>query len=370
MSRPVRLHLVAALVLLACLRGPVTGADGARWVCPPCGLPCDEAVFEAPGTCPKCGMTLVDAATLPPPKARTKVAILVFDGVEIIDFTGPWEVFGAAGFDVYAVAESRAPVTTAMGMTLVPKYSFTDAPAPDVLVVPGGGVRTARDSAATRQWVAETSARAPRTMSVCNGAFILASAGVLDGLTATTTASLIDRLRNEFPKIRVVNDRRFVDNGRIITTAGLSAGIDGALHVVEKILGRGAAEATALSTEYDWRPEAGYARAALADRQLPDVDLDSLGRWHVVRTHGDTSRWEIAVEGTSDLSAAQLEERVGRMLADKGKWTPVPTPAGAAPGTSHWLFTGRDGKPWSGTLTIREAGGRERRATLTIERRA
>ena len=156
-----------------------------------------------------------------------------------------------------------------------------------------------------------------------------------------------------------MSDRRFVDNGKIITTAGLSAGIDGALHVVEKILGRGAAEATALSLEYDWRPEAGFARAALADHELPDIDLDSTGQWQVVRTHGDTGRWEIAVEGTSDLSAAQLAERVGRKLAENGKWTPVPTPAGAEPATSRWTFTGRDGKPWSGTLTV-----------LTIARRA
>jgi putative intracellular protease/amidase len=315
-------------------------------------------------------MKLVDASTLPPPAPRTKVAVLVFDGVEIIDFTGPWEVFGAAGFEVYAVAESRTPVTTAMGLTVVPKYTFADAPLPDLLLVPGGGVKAARESAATLKWVTSTSARTARTMSVCNGAFILASAGLLDGLTATTTAGQIDRLRKEFPKAMVVDDRRFVDNGKIITTAGLSAGIDGALHVVEKILGRGQAESAALGIEYDWRPETGFARAALADRLIPEVGLDALGRWELVRTHGGTDGWEIIARGTSDLSAAELSDRVGRNLVQNGKWNPAPAQSGASGETTHWTFTGRDGRPWKGTLTIRQEAGRERRAILTIARAA
>src|SRR5207245_8921403 len=110
-------------------------------------------------------------------------------------------------------------------------------------------------------------------MSVCNGAFILASAGLLDGLTATTTSGLIEKLRAEYPKTKVVDDRRFVDNGRIITAGGLSSGIDGALHVVSKMLGNGTAQAVALALEYDWRPGAGFARGALAARLIPDLDL-------------------------------------------------------------------------------------------------
>jgi transcriptional regulator GlxA family with amidase domain len=168
---------------------------------------------------------------------------------------GPYEIFGAAGFDVYTVGETKSPVTSAMGLTLVPKFAFADAPRPDVLVVPGGGVRAARDSAATLKWVRDTTGRAEHTLSVCNGAFILASAGLLDGLTATTTAGLIGKLGAEFPKIRVVDDRRFVDNGKIVTAGGLSAGIDGALHVVATMLGDEAAARVAQGEEYDWHPE-------------------------------------------------------------------------------------------------------------------
>src|SRR5512135_841696 len=99
-----------------------------RYVCSPCGLPCDAKFFDKPGTCPDCGMPLVTeeeakaaaAAAIP----AKKVAILIFNGVEIIDYTGPYEVFGAANFDVYTVARTKDPITTAMGMTVVPKYSF------------------------------------------------------------------------------------------------------------------------------------------------------------------------------------------------------------------------------------------------------
>jgi putative intracellular protease/amidase len=367
--------LVGSLFAFSALAaGTPAEAPAKHYVCPPCGLPCDEVVFDAPGTCPKCGMVLVkqqaaDAARA----AQKKVAILIFTGVEIIDYSGPYEVFGAAGFDVYTVAETKDPIVTAMGMTVVPKFSFADAPQPDVLVVPGGGVRTARGSAPTLKWVADVTGRAQQTMSVCNGAFILASAGLLDGLTATTTAGNLERLKAEYPKTKVVVDQRFVDNGKIITTAGLTAGIDGALHVVSKLLGNGSAQQVALSEEYDWRPKGGFARAALADRLIPDIEVHGIGTWEVVRTEGGTDRWEKALRGTSDLGAAEILDRVGRELAANGKWTMA---AAAEKGTSSrassdWKFSGRDGEPWTARLTIQAVPGEAHRydSLLTIQRR-
>src|SRR5262249_6233899 len=137
---------------------------------------------------------------------HTKVAILIFTGVQIIDYTGPYEVFQAAGFDVYTVAATKDPITTVAGMTVVPKYTFDDAPAPDVLVVPGGGIGGAHDSAPTLRWIEATAAKAGHTMSVCNGAFLLAQAGLLDGLKATTTYHNVPKLRTMYPKIDVVDD--------------------------------------------------------------------------------------------------------------------------------------------------------------------
>lgn len=346
-------------------------APARHYVCPPCGLPCDDAVFDAPGTCPKCGMTLVpqDEVAGAARRARTKVALLVFTGVEIIDYTGPYEIFGAADFDVYTVGETKEPVTTAMGMTVVPGYGFADAPQPDVLVVPGGGVRAARDNQALLKWVREVTARAQHTMSVCNGAFILASAGLLDGLTATTTAPLIDQLGKEYPRIKVVHDQRFVDNGKIITTAGLSSGIDGALHVIAVMKGNGAAQQAALSEEYDWRPTSGYARAALADRLIPEVDLGAVGAWTVVSTQGGTDRWETVLRGTSDRSAAELSDYFGKALTEKGKWTRQAGAGASSPNTA-WKFSGRDGKHWTGMLTIEPVAGESHayQARLKIER--
>jgi putative intracellular protease/amidase len=245
------------------------------------------------------------------------------------------------------VAATREPITTSMGMKLSPKYTFADAPRPDVLLVPGGGVEGARSSAATLKWVTETSASAEVTLSVCNGAFILASAGLLDGLSATTTYRLIPKLRDQFPKTKVVSDRRFVDNGKIVTAAGLSSGIDGALHVVERMLGKGNAERVALGIEYDWHPDGAFVRAELADHVIPNVDLDSAGTWTWDKTEGTKDKWEIVVRGTSAKSPPELSGFIGAALA-KGGWQ-----RGASTSTSgEWTFRDDAGARWTGAHAV------------------
>jgi putative intracellular protease/amidase len=372
MMRVLAISIVLSLALAATPAAAGTpAAAAAHWVCPPCGTPCDTLVFDAPGTCPTCGMALVDQATAAAAAAaasdRPKVAILVFNAVEIIDSMGPYEVFGAAGFDVYTVAATKDPVTTAMGAKLVPRYSFADAPQPDVLVVPGGGVKAASVDPATLKWVTQVTAADRHTMSVCNGAFILAHAGLLDGLTATTTSGNIDRLRETFPKIKVVEDQRYVDNGKIITTAGLSAGIDGALHVVERMMGKGTAQQVALGEEYDWVGRSHYARAALADRNAPNFDLDSLGKWQVLKTEGDTRHWEYVSRCTTQKTAAELLAHIDRTLAE-AKWSRSGTaaPHRAPARTSDWTFTGRDGRPWTATASIEPIAGTKDQFTARL----
>ena len=350
----------------------LVAAQDKQYVCPPCGLPCDAAVYDKPGTCPKCGMALVDRdAARAQASARKTVGILIFDGVQIIDYTGPYEIFQGAGFDVFTVAETKAPISTVAGMTVVPKYAFADAPRPDVLVVPGGGVAGALGSAATLTWVKDMTAKTQHTMSVCNGAFILAKAGLLDGLTATTTHGNVPKLRATYPKIKVVDDQRYVDNGKIITTGGLTAGIDGALHVVSLMMGKGVAQQVALGEEYDWHPGGGFVRGSLADTEFESwmaPAVDGTGRWELVSTQGGTDRWEVVVEGTSDLSAAELLDRLGKSCTTQGTWTSVAAPAGgpAAATSSRWTFTGRDGKPWTGTLSVLAPSGAAHTYTLTL----
>jgi putative intracellular protease/amidase len=293
--------------------------------------------------------TATAAAPAAEPPAK-RVAILLFDGAEIIDYSGPWEVFGAAGYDVFTVARSKTPVTTAMGQTVIPKYDFSDVPDADIVLVPGGDVSKVRRNAETLSWLRKETARDQHTISVCNGAVTLAEAGLLDGLSATATYHWIPKMRTQFPKVHMVDDQRWVDNGKIITAAGLSAGIDGALHLVDVMDGRGEAEAVALGIEYNWQPEGGFVRAALADAQIPQIDLDSVGNWHIVETSGDRNQWALHVEGSSARGADELANYMSRGLEKQGHWSLASS--GQGRGLTRWRFADRSGKPWRATLNI------------------
>jgi putative intracellular protease/amidase len=355
-----------ATAAMCVLAGAGAEKPAAHYVCPSCGCSADGKEFDKPGTCPICGMALVEKGSAPPKtESAGRVAILVFDQVEIIDFAGPFEVFGAAGYDVFTVGETKAPVTTAMGLTVVPAYSFADAPAPDILVVPGGGVHDAESNPALLKWVTEQTARVQHTLSVCNGAFILAKAGLLDGLTATTTNRLIPSLQSRYPKTHVVSDRRFADNGKIITAAGLSSGIDGALHVVEVMHGHGYAQAVALGIEYDWRPAANFARAALADHLVPDLGASDQTQWELLATQGGTDHWEVVLRPRADRSGKELMEHFDHALAG-GRWTRVRSDAAR----SDWTFKSDDGRSWKGTVSV-EPGARARvKVTIAAAARA
>ena len=362
---PMGLLLAFVLLLGGGLRAPAARADTRHYVCVPCGLPCDAKVFDKPGTCPDCGMALVEqgsAQATPAADTRRKVAVLVFNGVEVIDSMGPYELFGAANYNVFTVGETKEPVTSAMGVTLVPKYTFADAPRPDVLVVPGGGVRGAQQNAALLKYVVDATATAQHTMSVCNGSFILASAGLLDGLTATSTYGNVLRLHEQFPKVKVVGDQRFVDNGKIITTAGLSAGMDGALHVIAKLDGEARARDVALGEEYHWDPAGGYVRPAMADRFIPSIDVEkeagTTTEWKVVSSTGDASHWDIVVRGPSKHSAEQLLGSLGQALERQARWSAASAPAAKGGASSRsWSFLDLEGRTWRGTLTVEPVAG-------------
>src|SRR5215471_4230652 len=158
-------------------------APAGKFICPPCGLPCDKLTFEKPGDCPQCGMTLIPLGGAGPPK----VAVLIYNGTEIIDFAGPWEAFGTAGFLVHTVAATAEPHTMVFGQKIVPDYTFLNSPKADVLLVPGGGYGEAINTPGLLDWVKKNSDEVSHVMSVCTGAMILAKAGLLDGLDATVT---------------------------------------------------------------------------------------------------------------------------------------------------------------------------------------
>ena len=191
-----------------------------------------------------------------------RVAILLFDEVEVLDFAGPFEVFSVCGrraqlepFDVQTVSADGLPVRARNGLVVAPTHSFATAPSPDLLVVPGGfGTRRVMKDPVTLEWVARTGRAAELLLSVCTGALVLASAGFLDGLAATTHHLAMDELRAVAPRTDVRPAARIVDNGRVILSSGVSAGIDMALHVVGRLLGDDLARETARYMEYegDW----------------------------------------------------------------------------------------------------------------------
>jgi transcriptional regulator GlxA family with amidase domain len=211
------------------------------------------------------------ATSLRPPPGEIPVAFLLSEGATVIDFTGPWEVFqdaspgGGRGFRLYTVAETREPIHTSGGMTIVPEFAFEDAPTPRVIVIPAQRTR----SDAARAWIRSAATNADVVMSVCTGAFLLASTGLLDGQSATTHHEYYADFAQRFPRVRLQEGRRFVENGKMVTAGGLTSGIDLALRVVERYYGHAVAEQTAFYMEYQgggWRDASGASNAVYAGK--------------------------------------------------------------------------------------------------------
>jgi transcriptional regulator GlxA family with amidase domain/YHS domain-containing protein len=171
-------------------------------------------------------------------------------------------------FRLYTVAESTKPIRASGGMKIVPDYALEGAPQPRVVVVPAQSA----PSPAVVTWLKKVAPSADVVMSVCTGSYVLAEAGLLDGLTATTHHGSYQHFENRFPRIQVLRGRRFVEHRKVATAGGLTSGIDLALRVVERYFGRPVAEATAWYMEYQsdgWRDATGGANAAYASGALP-----------------------------------------------------------------------------------------------------
>jgi len=205
------------------------------------------------------------------------VGIYVFDEVEVLDFAGPFEVFSTASrvccraqpgveppFQVFTVGSSQRPVTARGGLVIQPRCSFADHPKIDVLLVPGGVVTAEIERPRVIAWVATRAATAELTASVCTGAFFLARAGLLKGKSATTHWEDIADLRAKAPSTSVVQGGRWVEDGAVITSAGISAGLDMSLHIVARLAGHDLAARTARQMDYEWRDE-GRGASVIAD---------------------------------------------------------------------------------------------------------
>jgi transcriptional regulator GlxA family with amidase domain len=201
-----------------------------------------------------------------------KIAFVLFNGAEELDFVGPWEVFTMlaqlepGSCECYFVSEQGGEVKCAKGMRVLSDYSYADAPKPDVFVIPGGfATRQEKDNPATIAWVREAAKTAEVSASVCTGSYILATAGLLAGKSATTHWAAMkdfDAIGDDFT---AVTEARWVDEGNVITAAGVSAGIDMSLHLVGRLWSPEVARKVQLGMEYFPAPP------------YEDVPLPSLG---------------------------------------------------------------------------------------------
>ena len=193
------------------------------------------------------------------------VGIFIYDDIEVLDLGGPFEVFSVAArikprlepgshkpFNVFTIGETNAPVHARNNFIVTPSFSFADHPPIDLLLIPGGIVSAELKKETVIHWIATISAKAKLTASVCTGSFLLSKAGLLDGKHATTHWADIDDMKSMFPNVTVEKDVRWIDQGAIVTSAGISAGIDMALHLVSRLDSESLATATARQMDYRW----------------------------------------------------------------------------------------------------------------------
>ena len=203
------------------------------------------------------GLATEKSKLTPPANGLIPVALVISEGVNVIDFSGPWGVFSSVmlgggtdhamhmtPFDLFTVSD-KTEIVTSGGLKLMPNYTFANVPPTKVVVVPAQ-----QGSEALIEWLRKIAPTADVTMSVCTGAFKLAKAGLLSGKAATTHHDYLDKLQKEYPDIQVKRGVRFVEGEKISTAGGLTSGTDLALRVVERYFGREIAQTTAIYMEY------------------------------------------------------------------------------------------------------------------------
>ena len=189
------------------------------------------------------------------------IGIYIYDEAEVLDFSGPFEVFTTASrvsdeksqpFEVFLISEFGGEVTARAGYKVISNYGFHDHPKIDVLIIVGGVHTHELEKPAVIEWISSQAKQASTVVSVCTGAFLLAKAGVITNQKVTTHWEDIDDLNKMFPDLTIVKNVRWVDEGSLITSAGISAGIDMSLHLVSKLHSLSLADKTAKQMDFTW----------------------------------------------------------------------------------------------------------------------
>lgn len=290
---------------------------------------------------------------------KPNVAILVYDGVQVVDHAVPFEVFGQFSLNnVYLVAADRDPITTYMGMQVVPNYSFADAPTPDVLVLPGGDAGEAQRNQDIATWVDRMAAEADHILTVCTGIFFLTENDILSGKQITTWYDRQEELQRIVPEAEVVSDRIVVESGKLVSSAGL--GIDGALRILTRLHGEAWAEVVRLNMEHESIPDEHHVpRAELADLKLPGA-VYSAFPWReaeLLGYEGDRDQWTMEWRYKSAEPLDSLIERFHGTLDSGEGWKFVSNETSGKEWTSQWTIEDRDNSDWRAVIRLRTQAG-------------
>ncbi|MEO9804364.1 MAG: DJ-1/PfpI family protein [Reichenbachiella sp.] len=296
------------------------------YYCGPCGCADDDKYFSKSGQCQACSMslmpTILGLEVARPSIERPTVGMFLFNMADIMDVSGPISVFEHAGFNIVTFSKTSDPVLIGMNLELRPDYTIESLPQVDILVLPGGGMAESNpgDEEVTR-FLHGRKDSTEVLLSVCSGAFFLGEAGLLDGLRSTTFAGLIPRLKEQYPRTVVLNDVKYTDNGQVVTSAGLSSGIDAAFHVVSKFYGVGRAQDIANHMEYPWKRENDYARSQLADNYITDLRaLVSLFSTSYFYSQGDQNTWEYRFHLTNQIPPKQMMKLIKKEIEKNSDW--------------------------------------------------
>lgn len=253
------------------------------------------------------------------------VAIFLYEGVELLDFAGPYEVFGnTGGFNVYTVSYlPEVSVFPQNKIKLKPDFQLADCPKPDILIFPGAtpqGVMRVYNNEEVMAWIKATNDQTQLTMSVCTGAYFLSKIGVLDGKSATTHHGAVDYLQQYTPKAKVLKKTRFVEDGKIITTAGVSAGLDGALHIVEKLKGLEVAKQVASLMEYDhWKSGMGVVIGVTNQQPSDKKAKSSVKKSNTKVTKNEEVIRDFFAEETDPVCKMHISKDTKHLSEYKGK---------------------------------------------------
>ena len=229
-------------------QAPQVGAQA--WVCPPCGGECDQEVLESAGSCSACGMELVEESAIP------SVAIVLYEGVELLSFVGPAEILSASkGARIFTVADSTDPIPTSGLGELVPMHSFSETPYPDVLIIPSGRtvLETAEDEL-VMSWVVPAAERAGQVLAVGTGGLLLAKGGLLEGHRMTTFPWFADYAAEQFKGVSVLSDRPLITSGKFTTARETGHALHASLHLVRQLFGEKKGRKAAEDLGLPWPP--------------------------------------------------------------------------------------------------------------------